>query len=803
MYGWDAEVRAEPLASRWRFNDARGSSTAADAVGGAAGTVRGSLAFAQPSLIPSDPDGAALFNGTDSFILVADRAGVKVTGNGAIEFVIRPTRYTDARGLRGCIYDGGTGEVLILWAPTLDGRLLVRCNSVGDICTSLGTIPLDTTTHGMVVFTTSGGRVSARIIINGADQTGTVTPQTVTPNALAKTIGGADQGTGNLFSGTIDELSIINSVTPTQQRARAHYRAMFDVPLTYARSLGWLDQTFPLATSATRRVLKPRGAKRGDLICLALRIDSTTLTPSHPDWILPRGGLQTNATASKNHELAFLWHRVDVGDPASWDIALGGNVQHEGWARVVRGAPLTGDPIDVIAGAATATAGSSVAFAGAVATARGLTMCVWSRFAASGFPTQPDHWHFGAGQSGGIATVGAFERQQGGPGKLPYMTNFAGSSDAWTSLQVVIKDGGLQNPAVNLAIGLAGVNSPNDASLRGWPDGYTPALAIGSNFIRMDFYPGKPQADCDVEFADAARRGMRVLPMLNQYSQLSTINKATFARYVADFCARYGPGGAFWNSRRDGYLAPVYFELFNEPYGVWFNHVTLEPDVYADIFIQSVRAGRAANPRCKFLLAGADYGYDGARGGWNEWLRPMFVAQPTLGDYVDGVTVHLYGTSPLDLAKWANNWEWPQVDYIASNLTARGLDMGGRVKIWITEAGFNTASNQGAGDYGMTEADQASQWLAALRIIFGRWCDLVAGVFPYRYRDGTVDDKEGKVGIVRNDGTDKPAKTALSAVLPQFTGAAVHVWNGDQWMPCPVYVYDGAQWVRPPSFLLP
>lgn len=802
MYGWDAEVRAEPLASRWRLGDARGSSTAADAVGGAAGAVRGSLAFGQASLIPSDADGAALFNGTDSFVLIADRAAVKVTGNGAIEFVIRPTRYTDARGLRGCIYDGGTNEPLILWAPSLDGRLLVRINSVGDVCTSLGTIPLDTTTHGMVLFTTAAGRVSARIIINGSDQSGTVTPQTVTPNALAKTIGGADQGTGNLFAGTIDEIAIINSTTPTQQRARAHYRAMFDIPLTYARSLGWLDQTLPLASRSTVRVLKPRGAKVGDLICMGLTVVSTTLTPSHPDWTIPRGGLQTNTTAAKNHELAFMWHRVAAGDPASWDIALGGTANTEAWVRVVRGAPATGDPIDVIAGSATAAAGSSVPFAGPTATVRGLTMCVWSRFAASGFPSQPDHWHFGAGQSGGIATVGAFERQQGGGGKLPYMTNFSGSSDAWTSLQVVIKDGGAFNPACNLMIGLDGVNSPNDASLRGWPDGYTPALAIGANSIRMDFGPGKPQADTDVEFSDAARRGMRVLPLIWQNQQLSTINQATFTRYVADFVARYGPGGAFWNGRRDGYLAPVYFELFNEPYGTWFTR-TLEPDVHANLFVACVRAGRAANPRAKYLLACADYGYDAARGGWNDWIAPMFRAQPTLGDYVDGVTIHLYGTSPLDLAKWANNWEWPQVDYIASNLAARGLDVGGRVKLWITEYGFNTASNQGAGDYGMTEADQASQHLQALRVIYGRWCDLVAGVFIYRYRDGTGDDKEGRVGIVRNDGTDKPAKSAIASVLPQFTGAAVHVWNGDQWIACPVFVYDGAQWVRPPTFLLP
>lgn len=804
MWGWDDEIRADAPASRWRLGDARGSSTAADTVGGTAGSVRGSLAFAQPSLVPADADGAAAFNGIDSFVLIADRAGVKVMNNGAIEFVITVTRYTDSRGLAAFIYDGGARELCVKFAAALDGRITLRVNSVGDIVTSLSTIPLGVPTHVRILITTSGGVTSGRIVINSSDTTGTVTPQTITPNALGKCIGAADQGASNFFNGTIDELSIYNAVTPTLQRARAHYRAMFGVPTTYGRTLPWLDQTFPLTARSVFRVLRTRGMKVGDVIVLGVQINSLTEVPSHPDWTLPNGGLIPNSTAGKNHELGLLWHRIGANDPDYWDVALSSSLTCEGGARVVRGLPLTGDPIAAILGAASTVAQTSVPFGGAITAERGLTMTLWARYSPSGFPSQPDHWHYGFGQGGNRATVGSFERQQLGPGKLPYMTNFAGGSDAWTSLQVVFKDGRQQNPAINLMIGLDGVNSPNDAGNRGWPDGYTPALAIGARYVRVDFGPGWTQANADAEFADAARRGMRVLPLFwpGNGVQLSTVNKTTFANAFAAFCARYGPGGAFWQNRRDGYLAPIYFEHGNEPYGVWFVN-SVEPDQYALLHKQAVIAARAANPRCKFLLACADYYYDARRGGWNDWITPMFAAVPDLAAYTDGFTVHLYGTSPLDLAKWANNWEWPQVDSLAVTLAARGFDIGGQHKFVISEFGFNTASNQGAGDYGMTEADQASQHLAAQRIIYGRWCDIVSGWFIYRYRDGTGDDKEGRVGIVRNDGTDKPAKLALAATVSSFTGAAVRVWDGNQLQPAPVYVYDGAQLVRASDILLP
>lgn len=762
-YGWDEEVRADSPSARFRLGDAVGSSTAADAVGGAAGSVRGGVTFGQPSLVESDANGAALFDGSTGYVTVAHRSQLEVLTGGGYEAWIYATSYRDNRGLGGCIMDGGSGQLILRFADSLDGTLLLRVNSVGNICTSLGTVALNARTHVKVTIN------PYKIYINGSDVTGATTAQTITRNALPLCIGAADGGANNFFQGTIDEASVYTT-TLTNQRARAHYRAAFPLPTSAVRSLPWLDQTFPSAARTKLTVSNPAGTKVGDLLCVALRMNSTTQTPGNAAFTIPTNGRQLNTTTSKNHELVFLWHRIAAGDPASWDITWdGSSITTEAWARVVRGAPASGQPVNVVAGSALTSAGTAVPFAGAIATARGLAMCVWSRFSSGGFPNQPDYWYYGAGVSGGVASVGSFERAQLGAGKLPYMTNFTGASDAWTTLQVVINDGGLPLPNIGLPIGLAGVNSPNDRGNPGWPDGYTPARGIGAGFVRVDFDPSMSWTDSDSEFADAAAHGMGVLPLISQDQQISTIDKGAFANYVALFCRRYGPGGTFWQGRTDGYLAPVEIEVFNEPWGYWFVG-TVEPNHYADLVVRTVTAARAANPNCKFLVAGIDRYFTRASGGtWADWFSPMFAAQPTLASCIDGVTLHLYGTHPLDLTWWGNYSEWPQIESVASDLRSRGLDIGGAVKFWISEFGFTTTSNTASPDYGVSEADQASQYLDALRVFFGRYPDLVAAIDLYRYRDGSTDTRQNRWGVIRNDGSTKPAYTALQTFLATYS----------------------------------
>lgn len=490
----------------------------------------------------------------------------------------------------------------------------------------------------------------------------------------------------------------------------------------------------------------------GDVVTVWAMLRSGTVVPTLPGFT--QIGRQVNLTSSRTHQLVAFWRRDD-GTGSSWTMSWDGSSITCDWGgRAWRGCPPTGSPIDGYASAASATTVGAIPYAPATLTGTGTVLWLVASYQTS-YPDQPAQWFYGANNGDGY--VRAFEYPFGVRGLTPSPAPNSQASDAWTSMTFALRDGARSDPAYDIPFGLDGINSPNNG---GWPGGYDDAVELGVNHLRIDFGPGDTQLERDTEFADAAANGLRVLPVISQYQRLSTIDKAAFATYVGAFVARYGPGGTFWAGRSDGELAPEWIELFNEPYGWWF-YGTVEPADYADVYIQSVVAGRAANPACKYLIACTDR-YNAS--GWQPWVAPMFTAQPTLGNYIDGVTLHEYGFSPLNLAYWGNYQQWPQIESIMTDLAARGVN----VKAWITEFGFTTCTNAASPDYGVGEALQASQILRALHLFHGRWSDLVGGTFLYRYRDGPADSREDRWGIVNYDGTRKPAFDALRSALPLY-----------------------------------
>jgi hypothetical protein len=118
-------------------------------------------------------------------------------------------------------------------------------------------------------------------------------------------------------------------------------------------------------------------------------------------------------------------------------------------------------------------------------------------------------------------------------------------------------------------------------------------------------------------------------------------NAAAYAKFVAVAATRFGPGTT------DNLQ---WWELWNEPYFayVWSNR-TPEPEAYAKDALAAAEAGKAAAPSAKFLIA-ADYQDSPQTGGsspWQTtWIDDMFTAAPTLGEWIDGVSVHPYGDDP-------------------------------------------------------------------------------------------------------------------------------------------------------------
>ncbi|HWH93007.1 MAG TPA: hypothetical protein VNT03_04025, partial [Baekduia sp.] len=113
-------------------------------------------------------------------------------------------------------------------------------------------------------------------------------------------------------------------------------------------------------------------------------------------------------------------------------------------------------------------------------------------------------------------------------------------------------------------------------------------------------------------FVAAAHRGLRILPVLNEPPRWARgragalpTDTAAYAAFVGDVVARYGRGGGFWRVHPglDRAVAPVWFELWNEPYFARPSHGAVTARRYAALADAAIKAGRAASPRARFLLA--------------------------------------------------------------------------------------------------------------------------------------------------------------------------------------------------------
>jgi hypothetical protein len=257
----------------------------------------------------------------------------------------------------------------------------------------------------------------------------------------------------------------------------------------------------------------------------------------------------------------------------------------------------------------------------------------------------------------------------------------------------------------------------------------------------------------------AAHRGLQVLVLLHGTPAwaerpnhgLPTATDA-YGRYVHDVVARYGPGGTFWRAhpRLPAALAPRWFELWNEP---WFAppvRSALDARRYAALAMAGLRGGRAASPDARFLVA-VDTSYLGAEADAERWLRWLDRADPRVLGEADGVAAHPYSRDPVASVD--------QLRRLAILLRARGRSL----PVWVTEVGWSTCAV--AGDGCVSPARQARNLRAFLDGVRALPRAVVPAVFVYSLRDlpGPLPPREEAFGMLRLDGTRKPAWAVLRA----------------------------------------
>jgi hypothetical protein len=276
---------------------------------------------------------------------------------------------------------------------------------------------------------------------------------------------------------------------------------------------------------------------------------------------------------------------------------------------------------------------------------------------------------------------------------------------------------------------------------------------LGVGWLREEF-GAAPGQDSDAVFLEAARRGLRVLPLV-QISSTPPSNPDAYADMVAAFARRYGPGGDFWaaHPELDGGLAATHIEIYNEPYGDWYGPV--DPAAYARALKAAVTRARAANPQAKFLIA-ADWTPGGQR---HTWIDDLYAAVPELNGYFDAVAMHPYsGNRAPDRSD--DPWGFRRIAQARAAFQRHGA---GDKPFWITEIGWSTCPSDP--EWCVSEAQQADYMLRAAWLVRSEY-RFVEAMFFYHYRldEAEPSNSEHFLGLVHDDFTPKPAWHAVRRI---------------------------------------
>jgi hypothetical protein len=296
------------------------------------------------------------------------------------------------------------------------------------------------------------------------------------------------------------------------------------------------------------------------------------------------------------------------------------------------------------------------------------------------------------------------------------------------------------------------------------------ACATGARLSREDLDWSRVQprrggrmawAPFDVMFLTAARSGLAILPILDGTPRWAGPDPeapprrpADLARFVRAAVRRYGPNGTLWRAHPDlATLAPRFFELYNEPY--WSG---VAPGDYARAVRTMTRAGRAADPQARFLLAA-----ETENGAGRPWLAAMYRAVPDLGRWFDAVAVHPYsvGYDPgtYDPRSALRGRMTGRIVEVRDELARHG---DGAKRLWITEVGWPTCA-AAVGERCVSERTQERRVRDVLQLARTRWGGFVDAVVLFGMTDARrPEGSEGRYGLLRHDGTPKPAWWVLA-----------------------------------------
>ena len=234
-----------------------------------------------------------------------------------------------------------------------------------------------------------------------------------------------------------------------------------------------------------------------------------------------------------------------------------------------------------------------------------------------------------------------------------------------------------------------------------------------------------------------------------------------YVTYVKYVMWRYGPGGDFWRAHRELKPMPLRaVELWNEPWSWWYWRPDPDPAEYARLARAGAAAIRSIAPRTTILLSGDVWQFRRDDSD-PPWLAVVLKAEPRLRNLVSGYSVHAYsGAFPPGSTRAQPRFAFSRI--ALTTRVARRLHAA--KPVWVTEYGWSTAP---ATTQAVSERQQARYLVQATKLALHRYHVAKAFVYDYARSSGARGDLDDNYGMMRADGTYKPAWFALTRLLRQ------------------------------------
>jgi len=367
-------------AAYWRFGEAPGSTTAADASGhNLPLTYQGSVVLGQPGAVVGDANTAAQFNGINRY---ASRttAPLTATTNWSLEAWIYPTTLPQ---LGAAIYNGiddgthgGYGFEIASSTGTSGSNIIGILGSAG-VVNSGYTLPAANRWYHVAM---TRDTTTIRFYVNGQQTATTSTTAPATPGADAS-VGGGLTATGSLvapFAGMVDEPAMYASAL-SQGRIVAHYQEGANVQTAFGKWIQQTPATVPAARSdasitydAARNKVVMFGGKNasGTALNETWTYDGTNWTKLTPAASPPiRSGASFAYSSSSSTAILFGGYNGTswLNDTWSWNGTT--------WSQL---SPATSPTVRAFASAAYSSASSTIVLFGGQKTKTAVAADTWT-----------------------------------------------------------------------------------------------------------------------------------------------------------------------------------------------------------------------------------------------------------------------------------------------------------------------------------------------------------------------------------------------------------------------------------------